>query len=229
MNILAFDTATPATTVALGNGDTLELRDDPTPGERPGHATRLLPMVSELVQRTGAGWESLDRIAVGVGPGTFTGLRVGIATAQALARAAAIPVVAVSTLQALALNARAAADPPGVVAAVLDARRREVFAAAWRMDAAGVVWEQLLGARAMPPDDLARALEEIGSRVLAIGNGAVAFRGVLNRPGVCVPQAASELHRVTATRHIELARRQPVTPLDRLAPDYQRPPDAKPR
>jgi tRNA threonylcarbamoyladenosine biosynthesis protein TsaB len=229
VNILAFDTATPATTVALGNRETVELRHDPSPGERPGHATRLLPMISELMERVGAGWDSLDRIAVGVGPGTFTGLRVGIATAKALARAAGLPVVAVSTLQALALNARALSDPPGTVAAVLDARRGEAFTAAWRLEDAGALAQSLLGPRALAPQELANALEEMGPGVLAIGDGAVAFREVLDRPGVCVPQNASELHRVTATRHIELARQQPVTPLDRLAPDYQRPPDARPR
>jgi tRNA threonylcarbamoyladenosine biosynthesis protein TsaB len=154
---------------------------------------------------------------------------VGIATAKALARAAGTPVVAISTLQALALNARDAPERPGAVAAVLDARRREVYAATWVMDAAGQLQDPLLTARALPAPDLASALGQTGSGVLAIGDGAVAFREVLERPGVCVPPDASELHRVTATRHIELARRRPVTPLDRLIPDYQRPPDARPR
>jgi tRNA threonylcarbamoyladenosine biosynthesis protein TsaB len=226
VTILAFDTATAATTVALGNGQILELRDDPAAGERPHHATRLLPMVSELLDRAAAGWDSVDRIAVGVGPGTFTGLRVGIATAKALARAAGTPVVAVSTLEALALNARAASAP---VAAVLDARRGEVFAAAWLYDETAALREALLAPRAWRPEDLAKALEQLGSGVLAIGDGAIAFREVLDQAGIDVPQDASELHRVTATRHIELARREPATPLDRLAPDYQRPPDAKPR
>jgi len=229
VNVLAFDTATPATTVALANGKSFELRDDPPAGQRPHHATRLLPMISDVLERSGVGWQSLDRIAVGVGPGTFTGLRVGIATAQALARAAGTPLVAISTLKALALNARGAGEVPEAVAAVLDARRRQVFVAVWHMDAAGWPAEPLLSARLLAPQELARRLEQIGLGVLAIGDGAVAFREVLDQPGVCVPQDASELHRVTARRHIELAPGEPVTPLDRLAPDYQRPPDAKPR
>jgi tRNA threonylcarbamoyladenosine biosynthesis protein TsaB len=228
VNILALDTATPATAVALANGETRERRDDPAPGERPRHATRLLPMVAELLEEAGAGWDAVDRIAVGVGPGTFTGLRVGIATARALAQASGTPVVAISTLQALALNARAAPEPPAVVAAVLDARRGEVFAAAWAIER-GQLGEPLLTVRALAPQALAAALAELGPGVLALGNGAVAFREVLERPGVCVPRQPSELHLVTATRHIELARRQPVTPLDRLVPDYQRLPDAQPR
>jgi tRNA threonylcarbamoyladenosine biosynthesis protein TsaB len=189
-------------------------------------------MVSELLELPGTGWESLDLIAVGVGPGTFTGLRVGIATAKALGRASGTPLVGVSTLQALALNVRDAPSdvgPTGVVAAVLDARRGEVFAAAWPIGPDGGLQEPLLRARAIPPPELATTLAQIGLGVLAIGDGAVAFREVLERPGVCVPRDASELHLVTATRHIELAHRQPVTPPDRLVPDYQRSPDAKPR
>ena len=85
--ILAFDTATPATTVAVCGEHALELRDDPPPGERPRHATRLLPLITEVMEESGASWDSFERIAVGVGPGTFTGLRIGIATARALARA----------------------------------------------------------------------------------------------------------------------------------------------
>ena len=105
MNVVAFDTATRATTVALsGVGNVVyTARDDPKPGERPGHATRLLPLTAMVLERAGVGWDEVDRIAVGVGPGTFTGLRIGVASARALARARSIPLVGVSTLQSLAL------------------------------------------------------------------------------------------------------------------------------
>ncbi|MDQ6776180.1 MAG: tRNA (adenosine(37)-N6)-threonylcarbamoyltransferase complex dimerization subunit type 1 TsaB, partial [Actinomycetota bacterium] len=72
MRIVAFDTATDATTVALrapAAGLELELRDDPASGARPGHARRLLPMLADLFERAGGGWETEDRIAVGIGPG----------------------------------------------------------------------------------------------------------------------------------------------------------------
>jgi len=84
MKILALDTATRATTVALWvpPGEPLELRDDPGRGERPRHTTRLLPMTAALLERAQIGWEDIDRIAVGVGPGTFTGPRLGIAPAR---------------------------------------------------------------------------------------------------------------------------------------------------
>src|SRR5262249_12513144 len=111
--VLGFDTATPATTVGLrlADGDTLTARDDPQPGEHPGHATRLLEMVAELLAGAGIGWEQLDRIAVGVGPGPFTGLRVGVATARGLAQALSVPVVGVSSLEALARPATPCGAP----------------------------------------------------------------------------------------------------------------------
>ena len=102
MRILAFDTATRATSVAL---DEFELRDDPPAGERPRHTTRLMPLIVEVLERTQTEWSAIDRIAVGVGPGTFTGLRIGVATARSLSRARGIPLVGVSTLESLALNA----------------------------------------------------------------------------------------------------------------------------
>jgi tRNA threonylcarbamoyladenosine biosynthesis protein TsaB len=113
LRILAFDTATPATVVALcgPGGEAEEARDDPPPGRRPGHATRLMPLAVGLLEQAGIGWDDLERIAVGIGPGTFTGLRIGIATARALARARGIPLTGVSTLHSVALNALAPTAP----------------------------------------------------------------------------------------------------------------------
>jgi tRNA threonylcarbamoyladenosine biosynthesis protein TsaB len=131
MIVLGCDTATPATAVALrlSDGSTLSGRHDPQPGERPGHATELLSIAERLLTEAGIGWQELTRIAVGVGPGTFTGLRVGVATARGLAQSLGIEIVAVSSLQALAHRA-AAASPRGVLAAI-DARRGEVFLGAY--------------------------------------------------------------------------------------------------
>jgi tRNA threonylcarbamoyladenosine biosynthesis protein TsaB len=228
--ILAFDTATRATTVALCDGDwELESRDDPPPGRRPGHATRLLPLVAEVLDRAQASWTDVERIAVGVGPGTFTGLRIGIATARALARARGLPLVGVSTLQSLALGAaehrRAPPATVDVVLAVLDARRREVFTAAWRPGA--VEGAPLLAARPIAPDQLAAAIPELGSSVLAIGDGAVEFRQVLERAGALIPDDDAELHRVSAINHCRLASALRAGAPDEIQPDYLRLPDAE--
>lgn len=143
MIVLGFDTATPSTAVGLrlGDGHTLQMRDDPGPGEHPGHATRLLAMAGELLAGAGVAWSALERIAVGLGPGTFTGLRVGVATARALAQSLSAELVGVSSLRALAEaaggheSASAQAGAPRRVLSVIDARRGQVFAAAFAVGA----------------------------------------------------------------------------------------------
>ena len=232
MRILGFDTATRATVVAvcdLGAAElTLELRDDPALGARPRHTTRLMPLIAELLARTSSSWGEIDRIAVGVGPGTFTGLRIGIATANALGRANEIPLVGISTLQSLALNGArvGAGDGADTVLAAIDARRGEAFAAAWRV-LEGDLREQLLAPRATPPGELARLLPALGSRVLALGDGAVEFRSQLEQSGASVPGDDSELHRVTAINHCVLAASRPASADQEIRPEYLRLPDAE--
>src|SRR5580704_4559080 len=232
MNVLAFDTATPATTVALaGVGNVIyTARDDPRPGERPGHAGRLLPLTALVMERAGIGWDGVDRIAVGVGPGTFTGLRIGVASARALARARSIPLVGVSTLQSLALAGPAASETlAGVdtVFAVLDARRGEVFAAGWRIAEVEEFDAALLLPHPFAPEALAELLTPLGPTTLAIGDGAIAFREVLERSGAFIPEDDSQLHRVTATNHCRLARGLQASIPDEVRPEYLRAPDAE--
>ena len=148
MIVLGLDTATPATAVGLrlADGTTLRAYDEQASGERPGHTTRSLPLAAELLAEAGVRWDAIERIAVGVGPGTFTGLRVGVATARGLAQSLGVDVVGVSTPRVLAeaalrarqaRGAREAAGVEGVlglrmgVLAVIDARRGEAFAAAY--------------------------------------------------------------------------------------------------
>ncbi len=229
--ILAFDTATRATAVALSGPEevVLEARDDPPPGQRPRHAARLLPLCAELLDQAGIDFDELDLLAVGVGPGTFTGLRIGVATARALAQAAELPLVGVSTLQALALNA-VSGRPPSVanaVAAVLDARRSEVFAAVWPMSALDQGWEPLIEPGAYSPDALTDALLELEGPALALGEGAIEFRTVLERSRAFVPADDSELHRVTAIGHCRIARDLRPSDPERVRPQYLRLPDAE--
>jgi tRNA threonylcarbamoyladenosine biosynthesis protein TsaB len=214
VRVLAFDTATPATTVALADGENvLESRDDPPAGARPRHTSRLMPLIAELLEEAGWTWDRLDRVAVGVGPGTFTGLRIGIATARALARARGLALVGVSTLESLSLNS----DGENICA-VLDARRGEVFAAAWKHR------RPALQAAALDPAALAAWLSP---DALAIGDGAVAFRGVLERSGALIPDDGSDLHRVTAVNHCRLGVLADASDPDAVRPEYLRPPDAE--
>jgi tRNA threonylcarbamoyladenosine biosynthesis protein TsaB len=219
--MLGLDTATPATAAAVWalDGPAVERRDDPGPGERPRHATRLLPLIEAVLAEAGAGWEAVERIAVGIGPGGFTGLRHGIATARALAQARGLPLVGVSSLQALAAGARGAAgDRP--VLAVIDARRGEVFAAAWCDD------ERLLAPRALAPEALAA---EAPASALAVGDGAVRFRAELERAGAAIPADDSPVHRVSALQVCRLGAAGEAADRDSLLPDYRREPDAKPQ
>jgi tRNA threonylcarbamoyladenosine biosynthesis protein TsaB len=229
MRILAFDTATEATTVALSDpaeGILIESHHDPADGERPGHATRLLVLVAEVLERSGRGWEAVDRIAVGVGPGTFTGLRIGVATARALARAREIPLVGVSSLHALAVGAAPPAGSPApIVLAVIDARRGEAFAAGWH----GQVLK--LEPRALGPEALAVEVgalaAAIGAAPLAIGDGALRFREQLEDAGAVIPPRDSPLHRISAINHCRLAAGLPATAPAQVEPAYLRAPDAE--
>ena len=229
--ILGFDTATRATAVALAGPAemVLQVRDDPPRGDRPRHASRLLPLCVELLELAGVGFGDLDRVAVGTGPGTFTGLRIGVATARALAHAGAIPLVGVSTLQSLALGALSDPSSDGVdaVAAVLDARRGEAFAAVWRVDDLARLEDPLIAPGAFTPDSLAFRLAGLGVPVLALGEGAIEFRAVLERSGAVVPDDETPLHRVDAKGHCWIARHRPGADPDQIRPEYLRLPDAE--
>ncbi|MGA2320772.1 MAG: tRNA (adenosine(37)-N6)-threonylcarbamoyltransferase complex dimerization subunit type 1 TsaB [Solirubrobacteraceae bacterium] len=245
MILLGFDTATPSTAVGLllADGSVLAARDDPQPGEHPGHATRLLAMAGELLEEAGLRWGELERIAAGVGPGTFTGLRVGVSTARGLAQSLSAELAGVSSLRALAaaaFDARTREDDGEVeaVIAVIDARRGEVFAAAYAPGegtAANELASELLSPRALAPQDLssfvALAEEHLacgGQRWLALGDGATRFREYLQIPRLRVPPDSSPQHIVSGEAICELgARAAALSCCEELVPDYGRRPDAE--
>jgi tRNA threonylcarbamoyladenosine biosynthesis protein TsaB len=246
--ILGLDTATPATVVAVlpDDGDPVELRHEPAPSERPGHAAQLLPLAQQAVAAVGATFADVSRIGVGVGPGTFTGLRIGVATARALAQSTGAELAAISTLDALA--EAAGSDRP--VLAVLDARRGEAFAAAY------IAGERAAGPVAIAPEELPAFAEQAAAAAttapdglgalpapggpaafpapgppfafLAVGDGAIRFRDRLV-PAADVPGDDSTLHRVSALAVCRLAKVAPTVDRDALLPEYVRPPDAVPR
>lgn len=236
MNVLGIDTSTSATAVALAMGDVGggERRDDPVAGAHPGHATKLLGMVQELLGDTGARWEQIERIAVGVGPGAFTGLRVGVATARGLAQSLAIEIVGVSSPLALADEALrdATGSAAGRVIAAIDARRGEVFAGAYEHRPEGTC--ELLHPRALPPQELAGMLADgdaaAGARSspwLAVGDGALRFREAFEGAGASVPADSSPLHLVRASAICHLGALAPALGAEAVVPDYRRRPDAE--
>jgi tRNA threonylcarbamoyladenosine biosynthesis protein TsaB len=196
-------------------------RHEPAPGERPGHAAQLLALAQDLLGEAGLEFGDVERIGVGLGPGTFTGLRIGVATARALAQAGGAELAGVSTLRALALAAEPEAPAGTGVLAVIDARRSEVFAAGWCQERP--VLEQV----ALAPAALGERLRASGERWLAIGDGAVRFRSDLEGAGCLVAPDRSPLHGVGAETICRLAIEAPqVTARDLVVPDYLRPPDA---
>jgi tRNA threonylcarbamoyladenosine biosynthesis protein TsaB len=248
MIVLGFDTATPATVVGLrlADGTTLQASHEPTAQERPGHTTRLLPLASELLAQAGLSWKELERIAVGVGPGTFTGLRIGVATARGLAQSLGVEGVGISTLRVLAeaaLRGSEAESRRGVLAAI-DARRGEAFVAAYAAEEeltprSGRVRElpklqecarELAAPRALAPEGLTVIPAQVGldREWLAVGDGALRFRGYLEAIAVTVPAEASCLHRVDAGVLCELALMSvSAGDLEEVLPDYRRRPDAE--
>jgi tRNA threonylcarbamoyladenosine biosynthesis protein TsaB len=192
MIVLGFDTSTPASAVGLrlADGKTLQARDDPDrnrPTQRPGHATRLLPLAASLLERAGLSWRAVERIAVGVGPGGFTGLRIGVASARGLAQSLGVELIGVSSLQALATaalgggGARVDAVGPGSdsggspratgVLAAIDARRGQVFLGAYTREPNACVPTERLSPRPISPPDFGELLDWVGATAVPAMSG----------------------------------------------------------
>jgi tRNA threonylcarbamoyladenosine biosynthesis protein TsaB len=210
MTVLAFDTATPLTVVGLDDAFEVHV---PGEGERPGHAREMLPLAAKLLDRAGLTFADVDRIGIGVGPGTFTGLRIGVSTARALAQAGGAELVGISTLRTLAEGA----EHDGPVLAVLDARRGEAFVAEY--DGTTVTREPA----AITPEQLGQIARP---GLLAVGDGAVRFREVLEPTGAEVPADGSPLHQVSALALVRLAA-QATAGRESVVPEYLRLPDAE--
>jgi tRNA threonylcarbamoyladenosine biosynthesis protein TsaB len=228
--VIGFDTSTRATAVGLrlADGRTLQARDDPAPGEHPGHATRLLGMADELLAREHVPWAALERIAVGLGPGRFTGLRVGVATARGLAQSLSVALVGVSTLRALA---EPALEGSPHVLSVIDALRGEVFVAGYAA-VEGSPARELAVPQPLRPEQVGDALAALAgkgrARWLAVGDGAVRYRPELVAAGVEVPGDDSPLHAVQGGAICDLGARAEAPHGDeQLVPDYRRRADAE--
>jgi tRNA threonylcarbamoyladenosine biosynthesis protein TsaB len=220
VSILGIDpsTAAVAACVLRADGEAIEIAPDPQrAGRPPAHARELMPAVAEVMERAGLQWGDLEAIAVGLGPGAFTGLRIGIATARALAGANGLPLRGVSSLAALAQGIDSGTRLP-----VIDARRGEVFAALY--EDRGELWAPF----AARPEALAERARRATFRPLAAGDGSVRFRAVLESAGIRVAPDESGVHAVRALNVCRLAAEAPDELPATILPEYLRAPDARP-
>jgi tRNA threonylcarbamoyladenosine biosynthesis protein TsaB len=224
--VLGIDTATPVTSAAAGSEAgvlaSMAVRNDRA------HAELLVPMVREVLEHAGIDHTALAGIAVGTGPGLFTGLRVGISSAKALAQAWRLPVVAVPSLDLLAFAQRHARRQ---VCAVIDGRRGELFAARYRPAPAGMP-ERLGDHRVLRPEELAGELEALGEPVLLCGDGALRYAATFERLGDAVELAGADGAAPSAESLVQLAverleRGEVSQPLE-VRPLYLRRPDVDP-
>jgi tRNA threonylcarbamoyladenosine biosynthesis protein TsaB len=231
-NALALDAATDDVVVGIADGERVvhESALPPGEGERPRHATALLAEVERAVE-AGGGWERVGRIGIGIGPGSYTGLRIGIATGRALAQARRLPTVRIGSLTALALGiAERAGDPSRPCLAVADARRGEVFAQLH--DGVG---RPLTDPAVLDParvgewlsSEAASAVAGAPGTPLAAGSGSVRFRRELDAARVETLADGDPAHRLAARHLCRLAASGETGPPERVRPIYLREPDAR--
>ena len=215
MRVLAVETSTLSGGAALLDGE--RIVGEYVLDVRVTHSERLMAAIDQLLSDAAWSARDLEGLAAAIGPGSFTGLRVGLSTVKGLALALSIPVAAVPTLDAMAAMLPFAALP---VCPVLDARKREVYASLYRWDGLGMrrEWEYL----AVAPDELSRRLDE---PVIVVGDGADAISSPYARRGV-PPRRGPAPAVVGALGHARLAMGDTV-PIAELAPIYLRPSEAE--
>lgn len=222
MKVLGVETSTPAGGAALLDGD--QLVAEYTLNVTTTHSERVLATIDRLLQDSGWRPEMLEGLAVAIGPGSFTGLRIGVSTVKGLAFSLGIPVAAVSTLEALAWTLPFAREP---VCPVLDARKGEVYAALFHWEDERLVrdWED----QALDPEELSRRLS---STVIFAGDGILSYgalfrerlgsRAIFAPPARRLPSPAA----VAQLGHARLVSGEVVDPVA-LAPRYLRPSEAE--
>lgn len=222
--VLGIDTATAYTCVAVAptgatDRDAVAERSiSPGADGRPRHGPELMAAIEQVVEQAG-GWPDVARIAVGAGPGSFTGIRIGVATARGLAQARGLPLASVGSTAALAAGLRSGADRRRL--GVIDARRGEIFAAVIEPG------EEIASAPlVVSPADLAERLQPLRG-ALACGDGALRFRSELEVAGVMVPADEDPAHRLSARYVCLLGAAAKAGPPEDVTPIYLRRPDAE--
>jgi tRNA threonylcarbamoyladenosine biosynthesis protein TsaB len=220
--ILGIESATASVGCAIGGHEGVLASCEITRGRR--HAETLAPAIAFCCERADITLDEISVVAVDIGPGLFTGMRVGIATAKAIAHALRVPMIGISSLDLLAFPLR---HTSRVIAAVIDARRGELFYAFYRQVPAGVqrLAEPVVGST----DDLIADIYALGDEVLCVGDGALRYRDQLNEVRGLEFADAWLAHPssrpLVQLAHAKALREDWVNPWD-LEPMYLRKPDA---
>jgi tRNA threonylcarbamoyladenosine biosynthesis protein TsaB len=221
--VLGIETSTAQASVTIGSEQGLVGSCTISRGATPGEF--LLPAVEFLMHQSGLSYRNLSAVAVGLGPGMFTGLRVGVATAKSLAQALSIPIVGVSSLDLLAYEGRYSDK---VICPVLDAKRKEVFYAFYRQAPGGVA--RMSDYAVGSPSHLVNDIEAAAEDFLLIGNGALLYRNQLeDAERVEFGSMVNALPRATALVELALPRlfREDFDRLFEIEPYYMRRSDAE--
>lgn len=193
------------------------------------HSRRLMVIIKWLMQRLGADWSDLDVLAVSLGPGSFTGLRIGLATAKGLAFALGLPLIGVPTLDALASHVIACKGD--LVCPVLDARKSQVYTALYQIRSSGEL-EKISPYQAIFPEELV-AFVPYGQRVLLLGGGLLLYMDIfvngLGNRAVIVPNHMTHVRAASVGILAELRWQKDRRPDDykTLKPIYVRPSEAE--
>jgi tRNA threonylcarbamoyladenosine biosynthesis protein TsaB len=226
--MLAFDTSAGVTAVAVLEADRVVIEDSTPSEER--HAETLLPRIEQCLERAGMGLSDLDSIAVGIGPGSFTGVRVGVATAKGLALATGKPLRGVVSLAALAVSVLECDSAPELlVAPILDAYKGEVFAALYRVSDAQTTL-LLPPFHALPELAAERIASVAGDRAARVlGSGYRRYTDRIQLPAAIVLDAAwdSPHARHIAREARRLFAEEGPSDVAKLAPLYVRDSDAQ--
>ncbi len=227
MLFLALDTTTSVCGAALGDENALVAESFLNVHKT--HSERLMPLIVSMLEDSGFAKERLEGVAVTIGPGSFTGIRIGVATARGLAQGLGIPLVGVMTLDALV---EACPFFPGLICPMLDARKDQLYAALYRGGNEGPAL--LEGASALSLGELRAKLERYEERVLFLGDavakGRNELKGALKERYEEMP-LSSRLNRAALVlqKGLQVFREEGPTPLYSLGPYYIRLPEAERR
>lgn len=219
MLVLGIETSTPQSSVALGSEQGVVAGALVSRGS--SYSEFLLPAIRFCLDEADLGFRNIGGVAVGLGPGLYSGMRVGVATAKALAQALSVPIVGIPSLDLLAYGVRYSPKP---ICAVLDARRGEVFHAFYRSSPGGI--QRMTEYRVERPEHLATGIASRPGEVLLVGNGGLLYREVFEDLGSALEISTMGHAFPDAGQLVELALprlfREDFDVLDEVKPLYLR-------